>query len=156
MIHAEGKDLRSYFNSMFLDYRSTKHAATQATPVMLLFNRDIRNHFPLLSRTTNLSHQEKAKRNDTNSKMKSETRYDKTMNVKISDIKVGDKILVKQRKGNKLTSLYKSEPFTMIEKKGNTVEIRDAYGNERLRNVADVRCFWEVLIVCMRCQSAWG
>ena len=30
----------------------------------------------------------------------------------------------------------------MIEKKGNTVEIRDVYGNERLRNVADVRCFW--------------
>ena len=117
MIHAEGKDLRSYFNSMFLDYRSTKHAATQATPVMLLFNRDIRNHFPLLSKTTNLPHQEKAKRSDTNSKMKSETRYDKTMNVKISNIKVGDKILVKQRKGNKLTSLYKSEPNDRKERK---------------------------------------
>ena len=117
MIHAEGKDLRSYFNSMFLDYRSTKHAATQATPVMLLFKRDIRNHFPLLSKTPNLSHQEKAKRSDTNSKMKSETRYDKTMNVKISNIKVGDKILVKQRKGNKLTSLYKSEPNDRKERK---------------------------------------
>ena len=63
------------------------------------------------------------------------------MNVKISDIKVGDKILVKQRKRNKLTSLYKSEPFTVIEKKGNTVKIRDAYGNERVRNVANVRYF---------------
>ena len=83
---------------MLLDYRSTKHARTQAAPVMLLFKRDIRNHFPLLNKTTNLSHEEKAKRNNTNSKIKSKTRYDKTMNVKISDIKVGDKILVKQRK----------------------------------------------------------
>ena len=63
------------------------------------------------------------------------------MDVKISDIKVGDKILVKQQKLNKLTSLHKSEPFTVIENKGNTVKIRDTYGNERVRNVADVGCF---------------
>ena len=31
-IHAEGKDWRSYFNSILLDYRSTKHATTQVTP----------------------------------------------------------------------------------------------------------------------------
>ena len=47
-------------------------------------------------KTTQLSRQEKAKRNDTNSKIKSKIRYDKTMNVKISDFKIGDKILVKQ------------------------------------------------------------
>ena len=139
-IHSEGKYWRSYFNSMLLDYRSTKHATTQVVPDILLFNRDIRNHFPLLNKTIKLSHQEKAKRNDTNSKIKSKTRYEKTKNVKISDIKVGGKILVKQRKRNKLTSLYKSEPFTVIGKKGNTVKITDAYGNERVHNVADVRC----------------
>ena len=57
---------------------------------------DTQNHFPLLNKTTSLSHQEKAKRNNTNSKIKSKTRYDKTINVKISDIKVGDEILLKQ------------------------------------------------------------
>ena len=57
---------------------------------------DTQNHFPLLNKTTSLSHKEKAKRNNTNSKIKSKTRYDKTINVKISDIKVGDEILVKQ------------------------------------------------------------
>ena len=68
----------------------------QATPTMLLFNRDIQNYFPPLNKTTNVSHQEKVKRNNTNSKIKSKTRYDKTMNVRTSDSKVGDKILVKQ------------------------------------------------------------
>ena len=43
------------------------------------------------------------------------------MNVKISDIKIGDKLLFKQRKRNKFTTLYKSEPFTAVEKKGKTV-----------------------------------
>ena len=61
--------------------------------------------------------------------------------LKISDIKVGDKTLVKQRKQNKLTTFYKPGPFTVIGKNGNTAKIRDAYGNERVRNVADVRCF---------------
>ena len=64
------------------------------------------------------------------------------MNVKISDIKVGNKIFAKQRKQNKLTTLYKPEPFTIIEKKGNTIKIRDAFGNKRVRIEADVRCFW--------------
>ena len=50
---------------MLLDYRSTKHATTQSAPATLLFNRDIRNHFPFLNKTTNLTHQEKAKGNDT-------------------------------------------------------------------------------------------
>ena len=104
---------------MLLDYRSTKHATTQSAPATLLFNRDIRNHFPFLNKTTNLTHQEKAKGNDIYSKIKSKTRYDKTKNVKISDIKVGDKILAKQRKRKKLTNLCKSEPFTLTEKKEN-------------------------------------
>ena len=63
------------------------------------------------------------------------------MNFKTSDFKVGNKILAKQRKRNKLTTLCKSEPFTVIEKKGNTVKIRDAYGNERVRNKANEHFF---------------
>ena len=126
---------------MLPDYRSTKHGTTQVAPVMHFFNRDSQNHFPLLNKTTNLSHQQKVKRNGAIFKIKSKTRYGKTMNVKISEIKIGDKILVKQRKQNKLTTLYKSEPFKVIEKKGNIVKIRDAYGNERVQNIADVRCF---------------
>ena len=98
-------------------------------------------HFPLVNKTVNLSQQEKAKRNDTNSKIKSKRRYVKTLNVKISDIKVGDKSLVKQRKRSQLTTFYKSEPFTVIKKKSNLVKIRNVYGNECVRNVANVRCF---------------
>ena len=60
---------------------------------------------------------------------------------KISDIKEGDKILVKQRKRNKLVTLYKSESFTVTEKKGHTIKIRDAYEKKRVQNVAGVRCF---------------
>ena len=121
---------------MFLDYSSTKHATTQVAATMLLkcVKRDIRNHFPLLNKTANLPYQGKEKRNNTNSKIKSKTIYHKTMNVKISDIKVGDKILVKQRKRNKLTTLHTSEPFTMIEKKENTVKI----------------CLWER--TCSKCS----
>ena len=63
------------------------------------------------------------------------------MNVKIFHIKVGDKIVVKQRKQSKLATLYKSEPCASTGKKRNTVTIRDAYGNERVRNVAGVPCF---------------
>ena len=77
VFHAKGKDWQSYFNSMFLDYCSTKHVTKKAASAMLLFNTDIRNHFPLLNKTKNLSDQKKVRRNDNNSKIKSKTRYDK-------------------------------------------------------------------------------
>ena len=109
---------------------------------------------PLLNNTANLSHQEKAKQIDTIPKMKSKTRYDKTMNVKIFDIKVGDKILAKQWKQSKLTTLYKSEPFTVIEKKGNTVKIRYAYGNKCVQKKKQMCIvFRKNLILSIRCQS---
>ena len=95
---------------MVLDYQSTKHATRQVSPTMFLFNRDMQNHFSFLNKITNLLHQVKVKRNDSNSKIKFKERYDITLNVNISDIKVGDPILVKQQK-------YKTEPFTVTEKR---------------------------------------
>ena len=61
LIHAEGKDRQSYFNLMLLHYCSTKHATTQATPAMLLFYRDIRNHFETKLQTYHI----KRKQNET-------------------------------------------------------------------------------------------
>ena len=58
---------------MLQDYGSTKHVTTQAATAILLFNRDNRNHFPLLNKTTNVSYQEQTKRSDTNSKRNSKT-----------------------------------------------------------------------------------
>ena len=42
----------------------------------------------------------------------------------------------------------------MTEKKGNTVKIRNAYGNEHVQNVVDV--FGKGLILCVKCQSVLG
>ena len=53
------------------------------------------------------------------------------MNVKIFDIKIGDKILVKPWKRNEFTTLYKSEPFTAIEKKGNIKVMLQNLGYQR-------------------------
>ena len=72
---------------MLLDYHSTKHATVQAACIMLVFKI-----IQLLNKTKNLSHQEKEKKY-TNFKIKSKMRTDKKMSIKISDIKVGDKIL---------------------------------------------------------------
>lgn len=76
---------------MLLDCRSTKHATVQGACMMLLFNRDIRHHYYAKLKTYRIK---KKKKKHTNSKKKSKMRTDKKMSVKISDIKVGDKILL--------------------------------------------------------------
>ena len=71
------------------------------THLLYFFLTDILNHFPVLNKTTNLYYQEKTKRSNTNFKIKSKRRYDKTNNFKISDATLGHTILVKQQKQNK-------------------------------------------------------
>ena len=68
-IHAKGKDWWSYFNSMLLNYPSTKLATTQVVLALLLFNRGIRNGFPFLKKTIKLSHKERVKRHELQNKV---------------------------------------------------------------------------------------
>ena len=134
---------------MVLDYQSTKHTTRQVSPTMFLFNRDMQNHFSFLNKITNLLHQVKAKRNDSNSKIKFKERYDITLNVNISDIKVGDTILVKQQK-------YKTEPFTVTEKKGTQLKQEMLMGMSVLEMQQMCVVFGEALILCIMCRVRRG
>ena len=42
-------------------------------------------------------------------------------NARESEIREGDKVLLRQEKENKLSTPYKQSPFTVIQKKGNSV-----------------------------------
>ena len=59
-------------------------------------NRILTQYFWIIAQQNMQNITSREKKNNANSKIKSKTRYDKTMNVKISDTKVGNKILIKQ------------------------------------------------------------
>ena len=58
-----------------------------------------------------------------------------------SEIREGDKVLLRQEKENKLSRPYKQSPFTAIQKNGNSVLI-EADGVQCRRNVTYVKKYF--------------
>ena len=70
-------------------------------------------------------------------KQKYEKEYtDKRRNAKESDIKVGDTVLVKQIRKNKLYSRFNKTPYIVIERKGTTITAENANKRRITRNVS--------------------
>ena len=59
--------------------------------------------------------------NDTKRKQKMKEYFDLKRNTKPADLKVGDSVLVKQEKKNKLSTPFNPEPITIKNKKGNMI-----------------------------------
>ena len=68
---------------------------------------------------------------------------DKARNAKVSDIKEGDMVLLKQQKINKFSTRFGHKPFKVIKRKGNSVTLQTASGSGNYfnRNIAHVRKF---------------
>ena len=56
-------------------------------------------------------------------------------------IQVGDQVLIKQQRENKLSSKFESEPYEVIKRTGNEVMLKASHGGTYRRNVAHVKSF---------------
>ena len=63
-------------------------------------------------------------------------------NARESEIREGDKLLLRQEKENKLSTPYKQSPFTVIQRNGNSVLV-EAVSVQYRRNVTHVKKYFE-------------
>ncbi len=68
-----------------------------------------------------LNRHNEAKTNDTRAKTKGREYANQRRHAKPSNLQVGDKVVLKQRKRNKFTTKYELEPYTIIEHKGTKI-----------------------------------
>ena len=115
--HAEGKRWTKHLYRFLLNYRTTPHSTTGFPPAQLLFNRKVNNKLPQVSSTENTKLIEK----DMKAKSKMKEKADKTRKAKSSTIKVGDAVLVKQRKQNKFSTRFDPNPFRVVKKNGTMI-----------------------------------
>ena len=54
-------------------------------------------------------------------------------------VRIGDRVLLKAPKVNKLSTPYHKEPFTVVHKKGNMVTVKGANDQSYSRNVTFVK-----------------
>ena len=121
-----------------MNYRNTPHSSTGVSPASLMINRHIRTKIPYLDLSRPSRALQTARSNDNLRKSKAKEYMDKRHRATPSDIRQGDQVLLLQKRANKLTTRYDPTPFTVIRKKGVSVEL--ARGEARLfRNLSMVK-----------------
>lgn len=93
----------------------------------------LRNKLPQIDSTRGVDDEE-VRDQDASKKEKGKQYSDKRRKAKESDIEVGDVVLVKQERLNKLSSTFGEEKFTVTEKKGSEVILESPKGKQLRRN----------------------
>ena len=118
---AEGRNWRQDIQRFLLAYRTTPHSSTNVPPAELLFNRTVNGKLPGLMLKKHLNRHNEAKKNDEVAKQKQKEYADKKRHARPSDIAVGDTVLVKQDKKNKLSTRFNTTPYIVISRQGSKV-----------------------------------
>lgn len=139
--NAEKKPLKTELQTYLKMYRSTPHSTTGVSPAELLFGRKLRTKLTDI----NLDSLEDIEIRDRDSerKEKGKSYSDKRRNATTNNLKSGDQVLVKQNRANKLSTTFNPEPFTILEKHGNSVVVQSNEGEKYKRNVTHVKKFIE-------------
>jgi hypothetical protein len=119
---ADKKNWRHELTKFLRAYRATPHSMTGASPASLLFNgRAYRTNLPSIRTSMTTPEQQQAISTDQRNKVKMKDQADKGALVKHTHYAVGDRVLLKQKKKNKLDTAYESEPYTIEEVKGRQI-----------------------------------
>ncbi|KAL4231673.1 hypothetical protein ACF0H5_009252 [Mactra antiquata] len=137
---AENKDWKKEIQKYLVAYRTTPHSTTGVPPSQLLFNRKIRTKLPDIQCSLN---DEDIRDKDMYSKQKNKTYIDNKRYAKDRSLEIGDKVLLKQERKDKLTTTYEHEPYKIIDKVGNQVTVKSAAGVSRVRNSSHVKKFYD-------------
>ena len=111
----DGRPWRQELQRFLLHYRTTPHRTTGVPSAELLFNRTVRGKLPVLKKRVVRRHSE-ARKMDAKRQSYNKQYADEKRHAKKSSIKVGDCVLIRQERRNKLTSNYNSEPYTVTFK----------------------------------------
>ena len=110
---------------MFLrHYRATPHSSTGLSPAEMLNGRKLRTEVPNVSKKKTVTFQDRvdlASRKDERVKAYIKDLADHRRKAKDTDIAIGDSVLIKQPKENKLSTPFKPVPYKVIEKKGSMI-----------------------------------
>ncbi|MCG8032063.1 MAG: DDE-type integrase/transposase/recombinase [Candidatus Thiodiazotropha taylori] len=137
--HASGRDWKEDLLKYLAVHRSTPNATTGASKAELLYRRKFRTKLPELG---NLAADDLEVRDkDCENKGKGKLYSDVKRRACENDIKAGDSVLVRQDKTDKFSTVFNPRPFTLVEKKGNSVKIESDTGNQYKRNVTEVKRF---------------
>lgn len=119
----EGKSWRQELFTFLRQYRATPHSTTGKSPSELLNGRKLKSTLPQIQH--DLAPQE-VRQTDAKRKTEMKEYADRYSHAKNTDLSVGDKVLLKQPKQNKMSTPFKPEPLEIKDKKGSMITAQNA------------------------------
>ena len=119
----QGKNWKQELFTFLRQYRATPHSTTGKSPSELLNGRKLKSTLPLVQFD---QASPEIRRADAKRKEKMKEYADKCNHAKNTDLNVGDKVLIKQPKQNKMSTPFKPEPFEITDKKGSMITAQNA------------------------------
>jgi hypothetical protein len=113
--HTEHSSWKQEIYTFLRNYRATPHATTDMSPGEILFGRKINTKLPGL--TIKSPTHTTIRKKDKDRKLKMKTHFENKHCVKPSQFKVGDSVLIKQEKKDKLTTPFNPTLLKIKEKK---------------------------------------
>ena len=122
-------------------HRITPHSTTGVRPAELMFRRKLRTRIPGIEEFQ--VHDQKVRDRDKEAKEGGKLYDDKKRGARESDVREGNRVLLKQEQTNKLTPTFRPEPFRVLKKTGNSVVVESPEGVQYKRNSTHVKNFVE-------------
>ena len=139
--HVENRPWPQELSKFLLTYGSTPHSTTNIPPSQLLYNRQICAILPTLpSEHKIVNRQQKAKENQELRKEKGRNYAKQRRGPKESLIKVGDRVLIKQKKRNKLSTNFSTTPYVIKSAIGTRLTAEHS-GHKTTRNASFFKKF---------------
>lgn len=132
----EGRPWKQELNRFLLQYRTTPHCTTGVPPSELLFNRIIKGKLPVISNKRVVNRHKEARDNERTRKERNREYANNRRHAKKSELQVGDYVLIKQEKENKLTANFNQKPYKVIKKTGPEISAQNKDGHIIRRNVS--------------------
>lgn len=138
--HANKLNYRSELQKFTMMYNATPHGTTGKSPSQLLLNRNIRDKIPSIGDLIYEPSDEEARDNDIMNKQKGKEKEDKIRNAKDSNVKQGDKVLIRNMNiPHKLTTRFNTDEYTVTQKVGNEVTVSREDGQVFKRHITHVK-----------------
>ena len=141
MVHTsvvEGKDPKQELYNYLLQYRATPHTSTGLSPAEMLFGRKIQTKLPQIFVKEEPDHIKKARKKHDENKMIQKKHFDKKKRAKSKEVKIGDKVLIRQRKTT-VNPPFDPKPFTVTGVENNAVSMNRQDGASRLRDKNQIK-----------------
>ena len=149
----EHKNWKQELNKFLRQYRATPHSTTGISPCEALNQRKLKTTLPEVTppvrQQSIVETQKNLAQRDAEQKKKIKAYADQKLGVRESNIKLGDTVLIKQPKANKLSTPFNPVPLVVEEKK-RIDDYRKRWTQNRYAQLIDVqscpqshRAYWK-------------